>query len=414
MYFSVSNSLKKRLVLMFQDILADHPIFEKAKVYTKFPQEERPKYAIIVRAAAGTTQKLSLDNFIAIHRGFCTLANLKGIQGNSIEWVKDDQENLDKMSASGFYVVKITSHDPTSNDFQFTVDPYLIVEDEILEIQTLRGKEGAILKNLPVNPNSEIVYSESHQFELKRDIDYTIDYPSGEIIFSQPINNIYTPIAVDYQVLSSQQGPYTTEYYHADNTAIPGVVLAFGDRLKVGDEQVVVVSKQDEPVAQVFGGRWILDFDVIGLAQDPDQQERLVDYVVTSLWARYQEQLTNEGIVIRDFSLSGENEDLEIEVPEEYNFTGGISFSMETDWEVFVPLISKLRRINYGYGEESFKNKLDISTEENYEAREYDNRMINSIHQGHQLGLQISPAIDAYRVHPGPFPRVSTRKYSPQ
>jgi hypothetical protein len=410
MFAAVTNATKKRLVQVFQEILSRHPIFEKTKVYTKFPQEERPKTALIIRSVSGASQKLGLDNFITTHRGFCTLANLKGIPGSSIEWVRDDQYNMDKMSPKGFYIVKITSHDPNTNNFTFTVDPYLIADDERLNITFIKNKEGAILKNAPINPDSEVIYSQNNNFEFKRNIDYTINYQSGEILFSEPVKK-FEPITIDYQVLASQLGPFSTEYYALDNIAIPGVVIAFGDRLKVGDEQVVSVEKEDRPVSKVFGGRWMMSVDIIGVAQDPDQQERLVDYVTTSLWADYQDSLANEGIHITDFMLSGEAEDLEVTIPEEYNYTGGIGCTIETDWEVFVPLISEVRRVNVGYGEENFKDDIDYLTEEKYENGQYDERMTRS---SHQVGLQIIPSVDSYQVNPGPFPRVITRKYPTQ
>jgi uncharacterized Zn finger protein len=408
MLFAVSNAVKKRLCQVFQEIVSTHPIFEKTKVYTKFPQEERPKTALIIRSVSGGSQKLGLDNFITTQVGFSTLANLKGISGDSLEWVRDDQENLDKISPPGFYIVKITAHDPETNNFTFVVDPYLIVDDEQTTIKFIKGKEGIQLKNKPVNPNSETVYSQSHKFEFKRDIEYTIDYQTGEILFSETVDKKYTPITVDYQVLSTQKGPFTTEYYMLDNIAIPGVILAFGDRLKVGDEQVIVVENRQREVAKVYGGRWQLNVDIICIAQDPDQQERLLDFVITSFWARYQDILANEGMSVIDFSLSGEAEDLETDLPEEYSFTAGISFSMETDWELHVPMISTLRRTVTDYGEGSFKDNIDYLTEEKYITNQYDERMINS---NHQKGLQISPSLDKFQVFPSPFPRVVPRKY---
>lgn len=409
MIFLLSNAIKKKFVLIFQDILAKHPIFEKTKVYTKFPQEERPKTAIIIRSVSGGSQKLSLDNFIGINRGYCSLANLKGTSGNSIEWVRDDQENLDKLSPQGFYIVRMTGHEPNTNDFTFVIDPYLTCSDEQLELTVIRTQQGAILRNFPVNPGSEIVFSQSGQFEFKKDIDYTINYETGEILFTDSVTS-YEPIVVDYKVCSKQLGPFTTTYYNVNNTAIPGIVLAFGDRLKVGDEQVVVVEKEDTTTSKVYGGRWLLDMDIMGIAQDSDQQERVIDYVVTSLWAEYQDSLANEGISIHDFGLPGESEDLEVEIPEEYNYTGSISFSIEVDWEIHVPLISELRRVNYGYGDDSFKNGLDYVTEEHYESSQYDERMMNN---SHQKGLQITPTIDAYQVYPSAWPRI-TRKYLEQ
>jgi len=407
MVFLVTNSIKKKLVQIFQDILLNHPIFEKTKVYTKFPEEERPKTAVIVRSVSGGSQKLSLDNLMGIHRGFCTLANLKGTYGNSIEWVKDDQENLKNLSPHGFYIIRIMSKEEKTNNFSFVIDPYLICDDEVLNIIYIKEKEGAILKNKPINLDSEIIYSQSHRFEFKKHIDYSIDYLTGEVLFASSVKK-YEPILIDYQVCSNQLGPFSTEYYSVNNTSIPGVVLAFGDRIKIGDEQVILIEKIDRPVSKVFGGRWLLDIDVIAVSQDPDQQERLLDYISTSLWAEYQDDLANEGIAIRDFMLSGEGEDLEIEVPEEYSFSAGLSFSVEVDWEVHKPLISEVRRVNYGYGEESFKDDLNYLDEQTYEQNQYDKRMFLS---NHQKGLQITPSFDAYQTTPDLWHRI-TRKYS--
>jgi hypothetical protein len=397
----VSNALKKKLVLIFQDIFSRHPIFEKVEVYTKFPKEERPKMALIIRAVTGSSQKLSLNNIVAIHHGRASLANLQGIAGHSIEWVRDDQEDMENLSAPGFYVVKITEHQENSNSFKFTIDPFLLVDDEVLVITA----NSATLKNLPMNPNSEVVYSEN--FELKKDIDYTINYQTGILNFLQPVTT-YEPISVDYQVLATQIGPLEIEYYQQDNVSIPGVIMAFGDRLRVGDEQVVVIDKEMGPVAKVFGGRWIMNVDLIGVAQDPDQQERLLDYAITAFWAEYQDKLANEGIAINDFSLSGEAEDLEVEIPEEYNFTGGISFTAETDWEVYVPMITTVRRVLYNYGEQTFKNTLSNASEDAYDKREFDERMHSS---DHPLGIQIVPSLESFPIYPSVFPRVITREY---
>lgn len=406
MVYLVTNALKKKLVYILEDILSEHPIFSsKTKVYTKFPQEERPKIAVIVRSVSGSSQKISLNNILGVSRGYSLLANFKGSSGNSIEWVKDDQENLDKLSPPGIYVVRITNHKKDSNDFEFYVDPYLSCENEEVSLSVIRGKQGCKLKNFPVNQNSESVFSQSHQFDLKKDIDYTIDYETGEIIFNENVIN-YQPILVDYNFRSNELGPFSTEYFTYNNTAIPGVVIAFGDRLKVGDEQVVIVENEDVPVSKVFGGIWSLNVDIICVAQDSDQQERVIDYIVTSLWAQYQDELTNEGISIQDFSLGGESEDLELEVAEEYNYSGGISFTAEVQWEVNVPIISKLKRVNFGYGEESFKENINDITEEHYNVSQYDARMNNS---GHQNGLQIVPSLDSYRIMPDPWPRTSRK-----
>jgi len=398
--------LKKRFVLIFQEIFQAHPIFEKVEVFTKFPDKERPKFALMIRSASGSSQKLALDNFVRTNIGYSTLANLKGVAGNSIEWVKDDVKNIDKLAAPGFYIVKMTEVNLSAA--KFVIDPYLTIEDEELTIQFIEGKEGAYLKNKPVNPGSDIVVALDDGFDFKPDIDYTIDYTTGKILFTDTVlDKDYGRIAVDYQVLGTRTGPHDTSWYTANNTAIPGVVLAFGDRLRVGDEQVVVVENEENENAKVYGGRWSMSFDLIGVAQDADQQERLLDHAVSILWAEWQDKLVDEGIILHDFSLSGEAEDLEIEVPEEYSYTGGINFAVETDWELAMPLISKIRRINIAYGEQSYRQTISNSQEDKYVNQEFDGRMINS---GHQVGIEILPPEGPIVLNPNCI-GVQTRKY---
>ena len=124
MFFEISNALKKRFTLIFQEIFIEHPIFKKVEVFTKFPKEDRPKHALMIRSVSGSSQKLGMDNFVRTARQFSTLANLKGQPGNSIEWVRDDEKNLDLISAPGFYIVKMIT------DKSFVIEPYLFVDEE--------------------------------------------------------------------------------------------------------------------------------------------------------------------------------------------------------------------------------------------------------------------------------------------
>jgi len=398
MYYAISNALKKKLTLIFQEIFDKHPIFNKTQVFTKFPDEERPKFALLIRSASGSSQKLGMDNYGGIKHAFSSLANLVDTKGNSIEWVRDDTRNLKNISAPGFYIVNMIE------EKRFTVDPILLIDNESLNMVIVAGKDGAILKNTPVNPDSEVIMAQDNII-LKRGIEYTIDYSNGNIIFTDPVQDLGT-LSADYQCLVEQLGPFDIDYYMANNTAIPGVIMAFGDRLRQGDEQVVVVDKESREAAKIFTGRWTMSIDLIGISQDPDQQERLVDYAVSTFWAEYQHKLTEEGIAIGDFSLSGESEDMELEVPEEYFYTGGISFTMETDWELEVPLISEVRNVNISLGLDSLKKTLTNQKEQLFVENQFDNRMINS---GHQVGLQPT-ALDPVVVYPSPI-RVNTLKY---
>ena len=401
MFFEISNALKKRFVLIFSEIFLDHPIFKKVEVFTKFPKEDRPKHALMIRSISGSSQKLGMDNFVRTARQFSTLANLKGLPGNSIEWVRDDEKNLDNISAPGFYVVKMIT------ERSYIIEPYLFVNDELLNIEFIEGKQGAWLKNKPVNVDSEYIFSDQ-RYEFKKDIDYTIDYENSKILFLTTIDTDHEDIYIDYQTVEAVSEEIPVELYTANNAVIPGVILAFGDRLRKDDVQVVVVDKEQRAVAKVYGGRWQMSCDLIGLSQDDDQQERLVDYAISMFWANWQDHLVDAGINVFDFSLSGESEDLEVDVPEEYFFTGGISFTAETDWELHVPLISEIRRISLTYGNEGLKQGMTYGKEVKYEELEFDERMINS---GHNAGLQIIPPMNPVVMEPQPPLSVTTLRY---
>jgi hypothetical protein len=333
--------------------------------------------------------KLGMDNFVKTIRGYSTLANLRGIPGDSIEWVRDDLRNLDKLSAPGYYIVKMLT------DTTFNVSPFLVIEGEELNIELIEGQKGAYLKNTPVNPDSEIIVSDNG-IKFKYDIDYTIENSTGKIIFKTSIEE-FDKILVDYQVIGEVSDEYETE-----------IVIAFGDRLREGDEQVVVVDNEQRDIAKAYGGRWIMSCDLLGVAQDDDQQERIVDYAICEFWASWQNRLVDEGINVYDFSLSGESEDLAIESPEEYYYTGGISFTAEIDWELHVPLISEVRSVNIYMGNESFTQGLTHEKEAIYEASQFDNRMVNS---GHQLGLRMIPSTRTVVFRPHPPIEVRTLKY---
>jgi hypothetical protein len=401
-YFAISNALKKRFVFVFQDIFRDHPIWNKVSVITKFPEEERPKYALLIRSASGNSLKLSLDNFIRTNYAFSGLANLKGINGKSIEWVRDDHNNMDKLSAPGFYVVKITADISTDEkeQYNFVVDPFLVVNDEPLTLEDhVSGKKTVVLKQLPVNPDSEVIHIDGGD-ELKRNINYVIDYDSGRIIFNDDTND-YGNVSCDYQVIGAELGPFVIEPYSLNNDAVPGVIIAFGDGIKVNDEQVVFVEKEEKPTAKVFGGRWNMTISLIAVSLDSDQQERLSDYAVSMFWAEWQDKLVNEGILIHDFTLS-EAEEEEMDLPSEYNYTGGIDFNVDTDWELHVPLISELRRINPYYGNESFKQTQSDLKEALYEKEQFDIRMVNA--KNNQFGIQmLMPSDSAVMLPSNPY-----------
>ncbi len=350
---------------------------------------------------------MGLGNFAGLHKGICSLANFKGSNAASIEWVKTDTENVEKLSSPGFYIVRIVSGSSENNQFKFDISPYYQVDDEVLDIVAIRGSEGALLKNSPVNPGSDTIFSHDGTV-LRRGFDYNIDNEKGEIVFINPVEDEFDELMIDYQIVGDTTQEYDIKMYEYNNTAIPGVLMAFGDRLKVGDEQVVIVEKEYREVARVMTGRWMLNADIFIIAQDADTQERLADYLITKLWADWEANLIDDGIYVHDFSLGGETEDLEVEIAEEYNFTSNIGVTIDVDWEVHQPITREVRSINMYYGEDSFKDGLTNAEMAAYEANQPSADMVNS---DHNLGVNLISSTNSILVNPSTHINKIPRKY---
>jgi len=338
MFYRITNVTKKIIIQELQALFIDHPIFgdNNLVITNKFQFPEKPKYAIVVKAASADSIKLSLDNFKGTISSYTTLANLKGQPGRMIEWVREDVNNIKNVVKPGFYVVEMI------DDEKFIVKPYLTVADEVLEIET-SGFKHAFLKYKNINPGSECIISETAR-KLPRDDYYTIDYANGEVTFLKSIDD-FGQLTVDYQYIVDQSEQFDIKPETANNTAIPGVVMAFGNFIKKGGIQVVVVYPSRQEVAKSYLGKWKLTINLSIVAQDTDTQEQLADLAAMYLWSVLQDKLVDDGIYIGDFSLGGESEEEEVKTSNELAFLADLSFSVEVEWEAFQPILGVIKQV---------------------------------------------------------------------
>lgn len=393
MFYRISNVIKKILIQELQELFHDHPFFGDSLVITnKFQHKERPKYAIVVKAASGNSLKLGLDNFKGMVESYVTLANLKGQYGKAIAWVKEDIENVANLVKPGYYIIRMTEVSKDSDTGKFVVEPYLTVADEVLEIKH-EGFNKAYLKHHNLNPGSDYILSENGQM-LRRDDHYTIDYNNGEITFLQPIDD-FGQMTADYQYIGEQTGPFDIEIETANNTAVPGVVLAFSDQFKVGAIQVVVVYPSREQVAKAYIGKWNMRLDISAFAQDTDTQEQLVDLTSMFLWSVLQEKLVDDGIYLDNFTLSGETEEDEERASNELAYLGGLSFDVSVEWETHQPVLGVIKKI--------FINRVqDFGQYDNAEfaVRSQRTTGINQRGVDYSLGLQVVESFEPYIIRP--------------
>ena len=247
------------------------------------------------------------------------------------------------MSDPGIYVIDFTE------DNQFVVAPIYIIEDEKV-IQNTSGTEvTANLDHQLVYPGSEDLYLQSENggspVWLKRDTDYTIDYPTGLITFLIPLEKSFNLLA-DYRYQPGDSwGPYTFRIYQEIHEAIPGVVICMGRRAKKGDRQIVLVSKYREQQAKIYGGHWDMSLSLAVIAKDPIQMEEMADHLVNYLWGQRKNVLEYEGITLSSVQPTGESEETFIDLTGDLYYETSVDVAVMTEWQEFVPYFYEIRKI---------------------------------------------------------------------
>jgi hypothetical protein len=359
MFYRVKNTVKKIIIKEIQDLIKDHPQFHDTLVINKYQDQEREKINVIVKSASASSQRISLDNFCAMAHSYTTLANLKGQRGDMLEWVSDDINNIQNLVPPGFYVIRMD----TINTF--VVEQYLTIRKEPLELTEVdqQGHSLSYLKHQKVNIGSEVITDDRGQLFV-RNQHYTINYDTGLITFLMNTEYIQG-ITATYQYLEPQIGPFPMKSFEMNNTALPGVVLAFGDQVREGDLQVVVVSDKREISAMVKSGSWNMNLDIEIRAQDTDTSEQLVDFIANHIWAYKQEELVDIGLTITDISVAGESEEQEVDVPDEWSFVDTLSLTIIVQWEVHLPIIGRIEKIY-------IKPPMDTGIYDGYVLNQYE------------------------------------------
>lgn len=395
MFYRVTNALKKILIQELQEFFKDHPDFNGELVITnKFSFDERPKYALILKTASAKSVKLGLDNYKGMVQSYTVLANLKNRPGKMIEWVREDVANVCNLVKPGYYLVQMVE------DRKFTVSAYLSVEDEPLTIENV-GFDHAFLKHQNINPGSEYILDDTGR-KLQINEHYTIDYASGEItILKMP--DEAAELTADYQYIGDVTGPFDILPETVNNTAIPGVILAFGNFLKKDGVQVVVVYADRQQVAKAYMGKWTVSVNISAVAQDTDTQESLIDLAGMYLWAVLQDKLVDNGIYIEEFNLGGETEDEEVRTSNEMSYTADLSFDVNVEWEAYQPVLGVVKRV--------FLNRIeDFGQYDDAEHEVRSKRLVNASQRGvdYKLGLQVVENLAPYVVRPLPKYSISS------
>lgn len=245
-----------------------------------------------------------------------------------------------------------------------------LYEGEIILDELANRLEGATGQRLSVSHDmggDYVAYPDEGKIELLKD-------------FSRG-----TRIMADYKYPSESRGPFGTEERRSNNEAIPGVILAFGSRVKDRDKQAVVVHDERRDVALEYGGRWNLDVNLDIITRDPLTRSEITDGLLTYFFSLRKGSLSEEGIEITDISSGGESEETYQDSEGQIYFLNSISLSLRTDWAIHIakPLvIERVRPVTReGYDlevagkdeEEIYQDASDVEPTENIALEKAEN-----------------------------------------
>jgi hypothetical protein len=346
-YFRLTEAVKRRFIEELRRFWAYHPRYPDlvGNIQGKFSFNEQPQFGIIVKNGGGSHVALSADNYVGVIQSYVYKTLVQNYPGVFLEWVREEavaiQNNGGRFpSPPGVYYLEITAED------EFYVDPLYDAYNE----QVMVVDEYTIQLAHPFLKGSLRLYEQPNGFLLQEGANFQTGEPDEKghvpatVTLTKPLTgNRY--LVADYRWPGESIGPVKYRPMFANKDVIPGVVLAFGRRCKVGDRAAVVVQDRRKPAAMAYGGRWELSLDFDVMARDVYSQQEIHDFSVMYLWGVLRNRLSSEGIEIKDVSLGGESEEPYDENADDYFYNATFSMTVETDWEIHVPLNALMRMV---------------------------------------------------------------------
>ena len=311
----------------------------------KYSFRERPSFGIICKTSGGNRVDLSADNYLGIIESYVYVTKVQNFPGVAVEWVREDSVAIQNNggvfpSPAGIYYIVIDD----TNDELFYVDRlYDVYREQVMMTNTTDATT-----QHPFLEGTFRLYEMPASYQLVEGTNYTVERdgnnkPTGNITLTQALTGGRW-LQADYRWPGESSGPHTLYPGRADNTTIPGCVIAFGRRNGVKDRCAIVVQSPRQPAALEYGGRWDLtmDFDVI--SRDVYAQQEIADQTIVYIWGVLRPYLSSEGLEITDLSLGGESEEVYDDTGDDYFYNSSFSLTISTEWSIHVPLGVFLRQ----------------------------------------------------------------------
>lgn len=141
----------------------------------------------------------------------------------------------------------------------------------------------------------------------------------------------------DAPVVASKQATNTN--------IIPGLVVALGDKVEVGDEVAIVVNPQLSECYEVFGSTENVSFTIKVVANDRDTVSDISGMIKEYLLVRDRDRHESSGLTIYQASTNSTTEPRD-ESGLHMRTTRELSFEAAADWRYFKPLVSTLTQVD--------------------------------------------------------------------
>lgn len=347
-YFIGIHELKVKVASLLQEKLSKNPLFENSSIaYNHHPRDlEREKTSILITGSAADFQRLSPDNFLSMEESRVSLAQVGIEPGQFIRWVKENceedlPEGVEPVDPGIFYI-RVEENFPDQREFTVSVKILRRVDDEEI-LYNYMGEREVVLDTAPMRGCSLAL--RANRRKLVEGTHFTIDEDTGVITFidgEEPALGSRLVASYTYIDETVTYGPQTVKYNHAVLDLLPGVIIAFGDCVQVGDTMVVVVTECPEISSAVFGGRTSISLQFQAKSLDTPSAERVADLLAVQLHGPVKRQLELEDIITTEVDISGESQEPEDEIEGEPAFLFNLNATYSTEWQNRVPVMKQL------------------------------------------------------------------------
>lgn len=238
---------------------------------------------------------------------------------------------------TGIYQLEITDGDPQIHKYSFKIDA-LLEKKEILIQKATNNETSCRLSKYPIFAKS-LRLRENKEIIMTDGTDYLVDEATGIITFlNPPLTN--STIEATYRIQGLTTGPFEIPYFnYADNSSLPGVILAFGRGVAIGDKHFIFISNDREMTAQEYSGKWEMNISLDIYAKDSYKIEEIIDLVTSNLQVYRKSDLDAEGIYLVDVSFGGESEQIFDEATGDMQYMGTVDYNFMTEWIMHKPLL---------------------------------------------------------------------------